>query len=219
MKQKILKWLCATGSNPYELLDADKEVILARFKARQELKIEELQEQLDALKAGDFVEFLDGILDEYVYLSQDMVDLEVLGVRVNDAFLEVLNNNESKLTTSEDYIMIQHALRVNDAKGVNDWYVDSNVYDDDVYHCLKRHDTNKVTKFLDHVKPDISQFVPITLQNLTFAELHSYKLPTGNMLEDLKTEQEYEELVATGLAWECYPDLPTTYKELTKLRK
>lgn len=161
MKQKVLKWLCAIGYNPYELLDADKATILARFKARQELKIEELQEQLDAIKAGDFVEFFDGILDEYVYLSQDLVDLEALGFKVNEAFLEVLNNNESKLTTSEDYIMIQHALRVNDAKGVNDWYVDSNLYDNEIYHCLKRHDTDKVTKFLDHSPPQLDKFIPV----------------------------------------------------------
>lgn len=180
MKQRILKWMCAIGQNPYELIGLDKGLLLQRFKSRYELKIEELQEQLEALEEGNFVEFLDGILDEYVYLSQDMVELEALGFKVNEAFDAVLDNNETKLTTSEDYILIQHALKVKDA-GENNWYVDANVFNDETYYCLKNHSNDKVAKFIDHEKPDISQFVPISLQNLTQAESDTRLPSTGNV--------------------------------------
>lgn len=89
------------------------------------------------------------------------------------------------------------------------------------YRCSKTLDTLdeiinwrrklEIEYFGESKQPDLTQFVPVRLQNLTFAELHNYKLPTGNMLEDIKTEQEYCELLATGLAWEIYPNLPLTY--------
>ena len=43
------------------------------------------------------------------------------------------------------------------------------------------------------------------------------KVPTGIWYRDLKTHKDYYDLVKTGLAWECYCDLPLTWEEAEKI--
>jgi hypothetical protein len=93
-------------------------------------------------------------------------------------------------------------------------FIDENIDEDGLtQYSIKDNVTHKVKKFKDFPSVDLSPCVPKYLTN--YADVHDCKLPTGNMFEDIKTHQDYNEIVGTGMAWTkgFYPDLPFSWEQ------
>lgn len=159
MKNEVIRFMGATGN----LRDiTSKEVF---FEGVEKL-IPLIQEELDELRESCNLEFVHGALDDYVDLSVYLIQLASLLERVGcdtiGAKSAVANNNSLKYTTSE--ILAEDWWVDHNTSGVPPWenpfYVDSSSYDGEIYYCLKRRDTGKVSKWVGFPKVSLDEFVP-----------------------------------------------------------
>ena len=213
MKGAVLEFMGATGSEPLvinhiEDLKKLKHRMLERIKWHKE----ELKEIEDALNLEDWKEVVDANVDMLYFQLQDTLDLEAAGFDVWEAKQVICENNASKYSTSFDYIDGQRKQLNNP-----DIVTDVNVFDDQVYYCLKDKVTGKVKKPFDYVPVDLTHCLPSYIKD--YSQLHGCKLPTGDWKVDILTKDEYESLVDSGLAWEIYKSLPLSWAECVRLRE
>lgn len=184
------------------------------FKSYKEMQLslvekllEEVLEFKVSLEEGDIVNSVKEMTDIKFVFTQCEITAEQAGVDVQEAEELVCLNNELKYTEIEFF-----AEEWAEGIGLDKVYVDKNVDEDgEEQYCIKDKVTHKVKKFKDFPKIDLSPCVPKYLTN--YADVHDCKLPTGNMFEDIKTFQEYNELVSTGMAWVIYKDLPFSWEQ------
>lgn len=159
MKNEVIQFIGATGN----LKDiTSKEVFFEEVKKLIPL----IQEELDELRESCNLEFVHGALDDYVDLSVYLIQLgsllERVGCDIVGAKAAVADNNSLKYTTSE--ILAESWWEDHNTSGVPPWenpyYVDSNYYDGETYYCLKRRDTDKVSKWVGFPKVSLDEFVP-----------------------------------------------------------
>jgi hypothetical protein len=199
--------MSACGLLPPSYDDMTLPVFIDGVKPLVPLLQEELNELDAAIKANDVQEVLDACVDLSYFLTQLQIWLEQAGVDVQESEELVCFNNELKFTTKERLAEIWA-----EEVGLDRVYVDESIDEDGTpQYCIKDRVTHKVKKFKDFPSVDLSTCVPKYLTN--YAEVHDCKLPTGNMFSDIKTFQDYNELVATGMAWVWYEDLPFSWEE------
>jgi len=199
--------MSACGLLPPDYDNMTLPVLIEGVKPLVPLLQEELNELDTALQANDVQEVLDACVDLKYFITQLEIWLEQAGVDVQEADELVCLNNELKYTTVWD-----QAAEWGESVGFCKVFIDENVDEDGItQYCIKDNVTHKVKKFKDFPQVDLSPCVPKYLTN--YAEVHDCKLPTGNIFLDIKTFQEYNDLVKSGLAWEIYPNLPFSWEE------
>lgn len=209
MKSYVRPFMSATGVLPPPFDDMTLPVFIEGVKPLVPLLQEELNELDAAIKANDVQEVLDACVDLSYFVTQLQIWLEQAGVVVQKAEELVCLNNELKYTTDQG--LVERWLG---EVGSDKVYVDENIDEDGTtQYCIKDKVTHKVKKFKDFPSVDLSACVPKYLTN--YADVHDCKLPTGNMFKDIKTFQDYNEIVGTGMAWTSgfYPDLPFSWEE------
>jgi len=207
LKSDVRQFMSACGLLPPSYDDMTLPVFIDGVSPLVPLLQEELNELDTAIKSNDVQEILDACVDLSYFITQLEIWLEQAGVGVQEAEELVCLNNELKYTFSEPM-----AEDWATAVGLEKVYVDGN--DDEngfTQYCIKDRVTHKVKKYKDFPSVDLSPCVPRYLTN--YAEVHDCKLPTGNIFEDIKTFQDYNDLVKTGLAFEIYPSLPFSWEE------
>lgn len=156
MRQRSERFNRIIGNSPVGLkYDADAFWTQAQLQAK--LILEEAQEQYDAAMERDILEVLDGACD--VRYLQDYMDvlLEAVGIDIDCAKDSVCLNNDQKYTVVED--MAKVSQKAQQSSGV-DCYIDSSFVGGSKYYTIKRTEDGKVLKFLRHVAPDMSLYVP-----------------------------------------------------------
>lgn len=207
MKSYVRQFMSATGTLPPPFDDMTLPIFIEGVSPLVPLLQEELNELDAAIKANDVQEVLDACVDLSYFVTQLQIWLEQAGVDVQEAEELVCLNNELKYTTVFDT-----AEMWADEVGWGKVFIDENVDEDDItQYCIKDNVTHKVKKYKDFPQVDLSPCVPKYLTN--YADVHDCKLPTGNMFKDIKTFQEYNELISTGLAWVIYKDLPFSWEQ------
>ena len=220
---RVLDWTAKTGLSP---LCHDLHTNEQRWKGMEdkaERLVEEAQEMLDACKAKDGVKLLDGLLDVRFVFEQLLNDMQHYGFKTVESFEDVCDNNDLKTSTNFNWIAMQQALHTQ-RDGVKNYYIDSNEFDVQLWHCLKRFNDNKVSKPVDHPTVELDMYVPNDFKlKKEEAKLESKYLPplwpTGEWMKDLRTKEEYDLLLSTGLAHEYYNDLPFSWEECVKIKE
>lgn len=161
MKQRIKQFTDRTGTTPLpaessqELCEQFKPFVLPRPDGDDGLFIEEVQELIDAVLAGDVVELVDAVKDIGVYYYQFVNILESAGVDYQGVSNLIADNNDMKYTTSYEL-----AQRWELETG---YKVESNIvfegYEEVVYHCIKD-DCGKIKKFKGFEKVNLLPFIP-----------------------------------------------------------
>jgi len=206
LKAYVRQFMSACGLLPPSYDDMTLPVFINGVKPLVPLLQEELNELNTALQANDVVEVTDAFVDLKYFISQLEIWLDQAGVDVQEAEELVCLNNELKYTRDS----LLATMWAGDI-GLGKVYVASNLDEDgDIQYCIKDNVTHKVKKFKDFPQVDLSLCVPKYLTN--YADVHDCKLPTGNMFLDIKTFQEYNDFVKSGLAWEVYPNLPMSWE-------
>jgi hypothetical protein len=206
LKSYVRAFMSACGLLPPHYDDMTLPVFIEGVALLVPLLQEELNELDAAIKANDVVEVTDAFVDLKYFLSQLEIWLEQAGVDVQQAEELVCFNNELKYTTVWD-----QAVEWGESVGFCKVFIDENIDEDGItQYCIKDNVTHKVKKYKDFPQVDLSPCVPKYLTN--YAKVHDCKLPTGNMFKDIKTHQEYNDLVKSGLAFEIYPNLPMSWE-------
>lgn len=136
-----------------------KEQLLSKLSKRKEFAEEEFNEFYDNVYLGDTVEVLDAVPDRLCFLVQDMVDLENAGFNVEEAINRILVNNSLKYTTG--FSLASDWLKeLKKETGLDEWFIDTNEYDNEIYFCLKNKWTGKVAKYHDFPKVVLDDLVP-----------------------------------------------------------
>lgn len=140
-------------------LNLPKEEILKKIQNQCTYLLEEVAETQEAAKAGDITEVLDGVVDIWYVAGYLQTLLESLGVNVHSAFLEVCSNNDEKFTTSLEL--------AEKWKAQKDFpcYISETVYNGETYYMVRREDNDKVTKYDDFPKVDLTSFIPKEILN------------------------------------------------------
>lgn len=105
--------------------------------------MEEVKELYECAMTEDIEGVLDGYLD--VKYTNEYIDdlLKADGVRTNEAWELVCDNNESKFTNSYSYAV--DSKEYHEQSGT-DCYIDSVVYEGETFYCIRRSYDNKVLK-------------------------------------------------------------------------
>lgn len=160
MRQRSEKFNRIIGNSPVGL-KYDADTFWTQTQLQAKLILEEAQEQYDAAMGRDILEVLDGACD--VRYLQDFMDalLEEAGIDVACAKDSVCLNNDQKYTIVEE--MAKVSQKAQQDNGV-ECYIDSTIVDGSKYYTIKRKEDGKVLKFLKHVAPDMSLYVPKHVQ-------------------------------------------------------
>jgi len=160
MKLDVERFMQATGN--YKDIDS-KEVFFQEVRKLIPL----IQEELNELQESCNLEYVQGVLDDTgdikVYVHQLESLLERLGCNVVGSNQGIAENNSLKYTQS--FELAQRWLNEHDfgyaQLGVaNPFYISKNEYDDETFYCLKRRDTDKVSKWCGFPKVDLDDFTP-----------------------------------------------------------
>ena len=212
MKRQVHEFMSAIGTlPPNESLDLP--TLIAGLKPLVPLLQEELHELNAAIESNDVIECVDAVIDLKYFLTQAVIWLEQAGCDVVRSGELVCENNRLKFTTSYD--LAQQWLY---SKGnILDFYIDGNRAEDgEYYYCIKDEVTHKVKKYSNFPSVDLTDCVPQYLR--LFKDVHDNFLNTGDIFVDIKTKEDYNSLVATGMAWEFYNELPQSWDEFVSER-
>lgn len=158
MNERITKFNHITGKAPLGFdRGASKEDIWKQIEDQVERVYEEAKEMRDAARERNLVEVLDGHLDTWYTNSYIQDLLQAINVDVKGAKVVVVENNDSKYTTSREYAEISARIYLEDDIDV---YIDPYVYDNVLYYTVKRVEDNKVMKLKDHQRPELEKYVP-----------------------------------------------------------
>ena len=167
---------------------------------------EEVAEMFDALVAKDVTELLDACKDINVYLDQFKDSLIKAGIDVIGAQEAVALNNELKYTTYTGLVLKWLGKHINN--GNEDYFIETNTIDGVDYHCIKNWD-NKVIKPVGHPRVDLKEFIPDELLNVKPTWDSFFK----SRFEKISTQEEYDALKNSGMAYEVEIDLEDTWQE------
>lgn len=160
MKPDVLKFMGATGN----LREIDSKETF--FEEVGKL-IPLLQEEVDELKESYNLRYVQGVLDDVidieVYLIQLQSLLERLGCNLLSARESVAENNSLKYTQSLQ--LAERWLNEHDKQycilGIaTPFYISVNEYEGETYYCIKRRDTDKVSKFIGFPKINLDCYTP-----------------------------------------------------------
>lgn len=158
MNERITKFNHIAGKAPLGFSrEASSEAIWKQIEDQAERVYEEAKEMLDAVKERNMTEVLDGHLDVWYTNSYIQDLLQAIDVDVKGAKVVVVENNDSKYTTSREYAEISARIYLEDDIEV---YIDPYVYNSVVYYTVKRVEDNKVMKLKDHQRPELEKHVP-----------------------------------------------------------
>jgi len=161
MKELIKSFMCATGSMPtFEEMSNDL-YIKSQLELVEKL-VEEVLEFKESLLERDYTNSVKELIDIKYVLSQCEIVAEVAGVDVNLAEALVCDNNDEKYSTSYDFVEAKLLeWRENDHWFAAKLWISESVseLDGQTYYCLKD-DNNKVRKFVDFPKVDLSECIP-----------------------------------------------------------
>jgi hypothetical protein len=156
MKQQVKEFMYAIGLKPLSFDEANKGNLKQRLLDRIQWHQEELNELKDALEENDWTAALDAIVDIRYFALQDEIELEEAGFDVAKAKELVCENNSLKYTISFE-LANRWARELNTTY----IYVDVNQGEDGLNHyCIKDLQTDKVKKYYDFPKVDLSSCVP-----------------------------------------------------------
>lgn len=153
-KELVRKFNVIAGRKPSS---GDLWEVWKQLKQQAALVKEEAIEACDAAEDQDMTEILDAYCDVWytnTYLGQL---LEAYGVDVKGAIEAVCSNNSQKYTTS--YTYAKESQESLEEKGTS-CYIETTVYDGEMYYTVCRSEDSKVMKLLHHEKPSLEQFVP-----------------------------------------------------------
>lgn len=158
MNERITKFNHIAGKAPLGFSrEASEEDIWKQIEDQVERVYEEAKEMRDAVKERNMTEVLDGHLDVWYTNSYIQDLLQAINVDVKGAKVVVVENNDSKYTTSREYAEISARIYLEDDIDV---YIDPYVYDNVLYYTVKRVEDNKVMKLKDHQRPELEKHVP-----------------------------------------------------------
>lgn len=170
MKEYVKDFMAGTGSLPssintkQELLDLLKPYVFPRKDGKAGLLAEEVWELTEAVKDGDVQEILDAVTDCQYFLDQIKIYLEIAGVDVEAAEDLVCYNNQEKYSTDFNYVQAKYIeWEHNDPWFFQQLRIAESKVNGVSYYCLKD-GSNKVRKFVDFPKVDLSKCVPEDLK-------------------------------------------------------
>ena len=138
----------------------DECVLIKQIKDQSTILLEEV---LETKEAPDWIERLDGVCDIWFVASELVTQLESVGINVKKAFKAVCENNSLKYTTSRELVEKWYNWNKSD-QGV-DCHIHGSEYEGETYYCVRRNEDNKVLKWEDFPKVDLSKYIPKELLN------------------------------------------------------
>lgn len=131
-----------------------KEEVLKQIAMQCVFLLEEVRETQEAALNNDIVEVVDGVADvEYVAAYLKTL-IESLGVNQEAAFDAVCDNNDEKWTTSLELAerwLSQQAIPC---------YIQTSIYNNKTYYTVRKKDGDKVVKYQNFPKVDLTTFIP-----------------------------------------------------------
>jgi hypothetical protein len=152
-KRDCVKFGYAIGNSPSQ---ASLYEVFKQIKHQSDLITEECQELSDAVVVDDMIEILDGCMDIKFLNTYLEHLLEAYGCNVKGAWDAVCSNNLGKTTNSITYAQLSKEAQEENGTPC---YVDSIVFEGETVYTVKRQSDSKVMKLLNHVRPDLEQFV------------------------------------------------------------
>ena len=117
-----------------------------------------LEEVLETKEAPDWIERLDGVCDIWFVASELVTQLESVGINVKKAFKDVCENNSLKYTTSRE--LVEKWYTWNTEVKQEECHIHESVYEGETYYCVRRNADNKVLKWEDFPKVDLTKYIP-----------------------------------------------------------
>ena len=155
MKSKAVeKFNQIVGKGPSD----DLSILAKQVGDQSTLLVEEVLETKEASKNVDWLEMLDGVCDEWFVGSEHITQLESVGINVKRAFKDVCENNSLKYTTSRE--LVEKWYTWNTEVKQEQCHIHESVYEGETYYCVRRNADNKVLKWEDFPKVDLSKYVP-----------------------------------------------------------
>lgn len=140
-----------TGKVPSE----DEFVLIKQIKDQSTILLEEV---LETKEAPDWIERLDGVCDIWFVASELVTQLESVGINVKRAFKAVCENNSLKYTTSRE--LVEKWYTWNTEVKNEQCHIHESVYEGETYYCVRRNGGNKVLKWEDFPKVDLTKYIP-----------------------------------------------------------
>jgi len=160
MKLDVERFMQATGN--YKDIDS-KEVFFQEVRKLIPL----IQEELNELQESCNLEYVQGVLDDFVDLNVYQIQLESLLERLGcdtvGAKQAVAENNSLKYTTSRALVfrwLNEHENGYSQLKLENPFYICETEFDNETYYCLKRSSDDKVGKFVGYPKVNLDEYAP-----------------------------------------------------------
>ena len=139
-----------------------REKVLEVIENQAERVLEEIQEFIDAIKANDRQEILDGASDVIVTVDGLTMLVQKLIGDVGGATLAVCENNDLKYTgdkaVAEEWL--EHYQTNYDPASIEEtYYLKESEFDGGVWYCVRRTSDNKIMKPPRHPKVDLKPFL------------------------------------------------------------
>lgn len=152
--EDVVAWNAKAGVKDHEFgtLDWERAVEL-----QCKLLVEESKEALEAIQHGDFVELLDGAIDNLVIAFKLIDMLDKAGFDVVGGFQQVINNNEKKIFNSF-YEACEAKEKLEERDDV-EYYIETSVHNGLPYYTIRRPD-GKISKPIDFKPVELKEFIP-----------------------------------------------------------
>jgi len=152
-KESVKRFNCVAGNPPSQ---GDLWEVWKQLKMQAKLIREEGLEIFEATENEDFENLIKETMDvKYVLTYMEQL-LEAFGVNVVEAFNQVCNNNDQKLTQS--YLYASDSKEALEDKGIT-CYVEETNYNGETWYTV-RDDSGKVRKLKHYQSCDLSHLVP-----------------------------------------------------------
>ena len=152
--EDVVSWNARAGVKDHEFrtLDWDRAVEL-----QCKLLVEESKEAYDAIQHGDYVELLDGAIDNLVIAFKLVDMLDKAGFDIVGAFQQVIDNNEKKVFNSF-YEACEAKEKLEERDDV-EFYVETAVHNGMPYYTVRQM-SGKIAKSVDFIPVELSDYVP-----------------------------------------------------------
>lgn len=217
MKHRVNLFAKRIGSSIGKPIDVNKQklieelspFVLPRSDGKAGLLVEEVLELTEAIECKDVVKVLDAVVDIEYFLHQMIAWLEKSGIDYKEACDRVCNNNDDKYSTSLEFIQAKLIeWQVNDPWFAERLHIAENFVDGETFYCLKD-DNDKVRKFVDFEGVELESCVPVEFINVKPTWDSFFK----TRFEKISTQEEYNALKCSGMAYEVEPELEDTWQE------
>lgn len=131
-----------------------KEDVLKQIAMQCVFLLEEVKETQEAALNNDILEVVDGIADVNFVAAYLQTLIESLGVDRRGAFNAVCDNNDEKWTTS--FELAEKWL----SQQTIPCYIQTTIYNNQTYYTVRKKDGDKVVKYQNFPKVDLTPFIP-----------------------------------------------------------